>query len=246
MRIAVITDVHGNLGALRAVLADLNRSEPDEVIFGGDVALFGSHGRECWQHVLDMNWRTVQGNTDRYLADPESKLQALRSTSPLAAEQLERNLAWGRAQIGDALIARMASMPTIVRIGSPAGKLVVVHGAPGNDEVGLNPDTTDSHLSQTIGTVDSAALVCGHTHRAFVRHVARMLIVNCGSVGRSYDGHPGQATYALLDDDAGRWAATIRQISYDHQKAHRQLKASGAPISPSIGNALLTALAPAE
>ena len=245
MRVVVVTDIHGNLGAFLAVLADLRTQAPDLVVFGGDAALFGAQGLECWQRVLELGWPLVQGNTDRYLVNPHAILRALRETSPPAAEHLERNLRWTRAQLGDRLVERMASMRTVIRVPSAAGPLVVVHAAPGNDEAGISPDATDEQLRPRIAPVDAQVLVCGHTHRAFVRHVGHMLVVNCGSVGRTYDGQPGQGTYAVLDDASGRWSAAIRRIPYDERAAHRDTRARGVPLSGPFLESLLTARDPA-
>ena len=245
MRVAVVTDIHGNLGALFAVLADLKTQAPDQVIFGGDAALFGAHALECWQRVLELGWPLVQGNTDRYLANPRPTLEAMRQTSPAAAEHLERNLAWARARLGERLIERMASMRTVVRVSSSAGPMVVVHAAPGDDEAGIYPDASDEQLADRLAGVDAQALACGHTHRAFVRHVGPLLLVNCGSVGRTYDGQPGQATYAMLDDASGRWSASIRRVPYDERAAHRETLARGVPLSAPFLDSLLTARDPA-
>ena len=245
MRLAVVTDIHGNLGAFLAVLADLRTQAPDLVVFGGDAALFGAHGLECWQRLLDLGWPSVQGNTDRYLVNPHPVLRGLRETSPAAADHLERNVAWTRAQLGDRLVERMASMRTVVRVPSAAGPLVVVHAAPGNDEAGIHPDASDEQLSPRIAAVDATVLICGHTHRAFVRHVGHLLVVNCGSVGRTYDGQPGQGTYAVLDDASSRWSATLRRIPYDARAAHRDTRARGVPLSEPFLASLLTARDPA-
>jgi len=245
MRVAVVTDIHGNLGALFAVLADLKTQAPDQVIFGGDVALFGAHALECWQRVLDLGWPLVQGNTDRYLANPRRAVEAMRQTSPAAADHLERNLAWARARLGERLIERMASMRSVVRVSSAAGPMLVVHASPGNDEAGFLPDSSNEQLDARLATVATQVLVCGHTHRAFVRHVGQMLLVNCGSVGRTYDGQPGQATYAVLDDGSGRWSAEIRRVPYDERAAHRETRARGVPLSEPVLNSLLTGRDPA-
>ena len=245
MRVAVVTDIHGNLGAFFAVLADLKRQAPDQVIFGGDAALFGAHALECWQRVLELGWPLVQGNTDRYLANPRPTLEAMRRTAPAAAEHLERNLAWARARLGERLIERMASMRTVVRVSSAAGPLVVVHASPGNDEAGIHPDASDEQVDNQLATVAAQVLVCGHTHRAFVRHVGQLLVVNCGSVGRTYDGQPGQGTYAVLDDASGRWSAAIRRVPYDERAAHRETRARGVPLSEPFLDSLLTARDPA-
>ena len=97
MRVAVVTDIHGNLGALvRRAGGPQDGRRPTRSSSGGDAALFGAHALECWQRVLELGWPLVQGNTDRYLANPRPALEAMRQRSPAAAEHLERNLAWAR------------------------------------------------------------------------------------------------------------------------------------------------------
>ena len=91
-----------------------------------------------------------------------------------------------------------------VSIQSPAGTLLVVHGSPGDDETGWSRDDDEATVAAVIGPTEAAAVASGHTHTAMVRHAGRVLAVNCGAVGRSHDGQPGLATYAVLDDGAGR------------------------------------------
>lgn len=244
MRVAVITDIHGNIGALIAVLADLRRVSPDHVIFGGDIALFGSHGLECWQRVTDLGWALVQGNTDRYLVNPGPKLRTLRKSSVAMAKSLTRTIEWTQDQIGSQMVDQLATMPTVACMNSKIGPLIVVHGAPGNDETGLFPDASDDELEKHLRAVEAQVLVCGHTHRVFIRHVGKVLVVNSGSVGRSYDGQPGQGTYAVFDDVAGRWSASIRRVAYDEHAAYRQSVSRGVPLSDAVRKVLLTGCAP--
>ncbi len=244
MRTAVVTDVHGNLHAFEAVLRDIDRVAPDTVVFGGDVALFGAHPRECWERVRDLGWPTVQGNTDRYINDLEGKLGSLGPDEASFASHLERNVGWTRDALGEALTHALGEMGTSVRLDSAAGTILVVHAVPGNDEVGLFRDDDDGAIAQKLGEPDTAVIACGHTHTAFVRHVGDALVVNCGSVGRSHDGQPGLATYAVLDDSAGRWSATVRRVPYDHQAAHRDLSRLGVPLSDAMAATLITAVSP--
>ena len=102
MRVAVVTDIHGNRHALFAMLADLRRVGVDEVVFGGDAALFGSRPRECWERVLDLRWRCVQGNTDRYIVNLPSKLAALGDAEGAQARFLRTNVAWAAERLGPA------------------------------------------------------------------------------------------------------------------------------------------------
>ena len=192
MRVAVVTDIHGNRAALFAVLNDLQGQAPDQIVFGGDAALFGSHPRECWQRVLDLGWPSVQGNTDRYIADPAAKLATLGPDQAEQADFLRRNIAWAERQLGDSLVAELRRMSHQEVVTSRAGTVLIVHGTPGDDETGLSRADSDADLAANIGRIDADVLVCGHTHTAFVRHVDDTLLVNCGSVGRTHDGLPGR------------------------------------------------------
>ena len=241
MRVAVLTDVHGNQQAFEAVLSDLEGRVADAVILGGDIALFGANPRECWEGVRALGWRTVQGNTDRYIADLAGKLAALGPDQAEFAEYLRQNVAWARAQLGDMLADALGELAASVRVDSTAGSLLVVHGVPGNDEGGLARDDSDDALAAKLGQNEAAVVVCGHTHTAFVRHVGEALVVNCGSVGRSHDRQPGQATYAVLDDSSGRWSAAIRRVPYNHQAAHRAVRERGVPLTEDFAATLLTA-----
>ncbi len=241
MRVAVLTDIHGNRLALLAVLADLRRVGADSVVFGGDAVLFGPRPRECWERVLDLGWRTVQGNTDRYIAAFDT---ATAGKDRAQTDFLRANVDWTAEQLGPALVRELSAMPRQVRIESAAGLLLVVHGVPGDDETGWSRRDDEAAVAAAIGPTEAAAVASGHTHTAMVRHAGGLLAVNCGSVGRSYDGIPGLATYAVLDDASGRWSAELRRVPYDHVSAHADLLAAGTHVSEASAGALLTALDP--
>ena len=243
MRVAVITDIHGNRHALFAVLADLRRVGVDQVVFGGDVALFGSRPRECWERVLDLGWRCVQGNTDRYLVDMPA-MEAEYDPSIPKHRFLRANLLWAIERLGASLVEALGAMARQVRIDSSAGPLLVVHGSPGDDETGWGRDDDEQTVARVIGPTEAAAVVSGHTHTAMIRHAGSVLAVNCGAVGRSHDGQPGLATYAVLDDAAGRWSAELRRVDYDSRGAYAEVKAFGVPLSEAFASTLLTGIAP--
>lgn len=245
MRIAVVTDIHGNRHAMFAVLADLRRVGADEVVFGGDAALFGSRPRECWERVLDLGWRLVQGNTDRYIATLGPRFAAIGRSTNTPAGHMPTNVAWAAARLGPTLVRAMGAMPRQVSIQSPAGTLLVVHGSPGDDETGWSRHDDEATVGNVIGPTEAAAVVSGHTHTAMIRHAGRVLAVNCGAVGRSHDGQPGLATYAVLDDAGGRWSAEMRRVAYDYRGAHAELRALGVPLTDAFASTLLTGIAPA-
>ncbi|MBM4436736.1 MAG: metallophosphoesterase family protein [Actinobacteria bacterium] len=241
---AVLSDIHGNLPAFEAVLRDLPRVAPDSVVFAGDVALFGSQPRACWEHVRAAGWRTVQGNTDRYIADLEGKLASLAPEQAGLRAFLQTNVAWAREDLGADGVTALAAMGRSVEVASAAGRTLIVHGVPGDDETGLARHESDHELARKLGAPEAAVVVCGHTHTAFVRHVGATLVVNGGAVGRPHDGLPGQATYAVLDDSSGRWSATIRRTAFDPRVELDALRVRGAPVPAGFAETLLTGRAP--
>lgn len=245
MRIAVVTDIHGNRHALVAALSDLNRLGTDEVVFGGDIALFGSQPRECWERIIDLQWLTVQGNTDRYITDRPPTIFLTDGKSPPSADFVRANVEWTTEQLGASHVADMRKMRRQVRLESDAGTLLIVHGTPSDDELGWDRSDTEETVMEKIGRTDAAVVVSGHTHTAAIRHTKALLAVNCGAVGRSHDQQPGLATYAVLDDSSGFWSAEIRRVAYDHQAAHADVLNRNVPLPDSFANTLLTGVPPA-
>ena len=244
MRLAIVTDIHGNRHALLAVLEDLQRQGVDDVVFGGDAALFGSRPRECWERVLDLGWHVVQGNTDRYIANLPEKLSTLDDPDSIHAQFLRANVDWVSDRLGPILIQAMGAMTTEVRFDSSAGTLLIVHGVPGDDETGWARNDNEQVIASKLGKTDAAVMVSGHTHTAAIRYVDNILAVNCGSVGRSHDGQPGLATYAVLDDTTGRWSANLRCVAYDEIAAHTDIITAGVPIPETFARTLLTGIGP--
>jgi len=244
MRLAIVTDIHGNRHALLAVLDDLQRQGVDDVVFGGDAALFGSRPRECWEHVLELGWHVVQGNTDRYIAKLEEKLSTLADPASIHAQFLRTNVDWASDRLGPSLIQAMGEMTSEIRFDSSAGTLLVVHGVPGDDEIGWARNDDEQEIAGKLGNPNAAVVVSGHTHTAAIRYVNNILAVNCGSVGRSHDGQPGLATYTVLEDTTGRWSANLRCVTYDEIAAHADLIDTGVPIPETFASTLLTGIEP--
>ena len=244
MRVAILTDIHGNWHALGSVLTDLRRVAPDVTVFAGDVALFGSAPTRCWDAVHDAGWPIVQGNTDRYIFDLDGKLATMPPENQAVREALRAGITWVRAEMGQERVAQLGGMAKRFDIAAPAGAVLVVHGSLGNDEVGFARFEPDTAFAARLPEPAPDVLVCGHTHTAFVRTVGRTLLVNCGSIGRTYDGIPGIATYAVLDDASGRWSATIQRVPYPNKDAYDALRNSSAPVSETVGASLLTGRIP--
>ncbi len=237
MRVAIVTDIHGNLAAFEAVLADLHRTAPDMVIHGGDLADSGSSPVEIIDLIRDLGWKGVAGNTDEMLVRPESlETFANQSSAPAALWNAIREIAEAtRAILGNERLAWLRELPLIAN----EAEFAVVHASPESCWRAPVENATDEELENIYGQLGKRVVVFGHTHRPFVRRTAGQpeLLVNAGSVGLPYDGDP-RASYALLDGNV----PSIRRIEYDVEKELKALEVCNLPGAAWTAKMLRTAL----
>jgi predicted phosphodiesterase len=244
MRIAIVSDIHGNLTAFEAVLRDLRHAAPDLVLHGGDLADSGSSPAEIVDRIRDLGWEGVAGNTDEMLFSPES-LTEFAARSPqlgvLFAAIGEMAVA-ARAALGEARLAWLRSLPRV----QLHGPIALVHASPANLWVAPALEIGDDELGSTYGPLCRLVAVYAHIHRSFVRRVPRvsnvpdraataLTVANTGSVSLSYDGD-SRASYLLLDETE----ATIRRVEYDVERECRLLADSGLPHADWVAGMLRT------
>lgn len=227
MRIAVVSDIHGNLTALEAVLADLRITSPDLVLHGGDLAEAGARPAEVVDRIRDAGWQGVAGNGEEALSMPETLEEfASQSSAPPSLWTVVREmLAATRALLGDERIAWLRALPR-VQIQAP---IALVHASP-------ESPWRDSDLESVYAQLGQPIAVYGHIHRSFIRHGSGITIANSGSVSLSYDGDT-RAAYFLLDGSV----PSIRRVEYDVEKEIKALSTSGLPHADWIANTLRSA-----
>jgi putative phosphoesterase len=234
MRIAVVSDIHGNLAAFEAVLADLRQTSPDLVFHGGDLPHGGSSPAEIVDLIRGLGWPGVLGNADEMLFDPES-LTAFAARSPHLRSMwaaIEEMAAATRDALGKERIEWLRDLPRV----QAHGAMALVHASPESTWRAPGPETNDAELEPVYASLGHAVVVYGHIHRSFVRSVSEMTIVNTGSVSLSYDGDP-RAAYLLLDDSM----PTIRRVDYDVEREIKALSACGLPHADWIARTLASA-----
>lgn len=222
MRLAIVSDVHGNLTAFEAVLADLRETSPDLVFHGGDLAQGGSSPVEVLDRIRDLGWQGVVGNADEVLFRPESLQEfamEFPGVQPLVAA-IEEMAAMAREALGQEKLAWLRGLPRM----QTHGGMALVHASPESVWRSPMPEASDAELQSVYGALGQAVAVYGHIHRSFVRKLERLVVVNTGSVSLSYDGDP-RAAYLLLDD----LRPEIRRVEYDVEKEVRALKERGFP-----------------
>jgi len=218
MRIAALYDIHGNLPALDAVLAEVRRARVDAVVIGGDV-LPGPMPRQALGAIaaLEVPTHCLAGNGERAVI-------AHLSGRPLppVPEKAREVIIWNAGQLGEDDRTSIGAWPTTLRFHLPAlGDVLFCHATPRNDTEIFTRLTPEEPLRAVFSGASASLVVCGHTHMAFDRMVGRTRVVNAGSVGMPF-GEPG-AYWLLLGDgvefrhtmyDLERAAATIRATSY--------------------------------
>jgi putative phosphoesterase len=210
VRVAALYDIHGNLPALDAVLAEV----PPEatIVVGGDVVA-GPFPSETLQRLrrLDGDVRWVRGNADRELTPGEERLAP------------PEHLAWVRARLTADEIAFLYGLPPSATLDvEGVGRVLFVHATPRNDEEIFTAITPDERLAPVFAGVDADVVICGHTHMQFDRTVGDVRIVNAGSVGMPF-GDPG-AYWLLLGP-----TVQLRHTLYDLERAAAQIRATSYP-----------------
>ena len=220
MRVAVLSDIHGNLPALEAVLGDVAREGVDDLVVPGDT-ISGPWPVEVFELLESIDARIVRGNADRGVLEREERYGPLH--------------AWCADRLGEERLSRAARWPLTLEVEVDGlGAVLVCHSTPSSDEVIYTRITPDAEVASLLGEVAKDAVVSGHTHIQFDRRLPGGLrVVNPGSVGMPYEGARG-AFWALLGPDV-----EFRRTEYDVEAAAQAVRTCGAPIDEDTLRLLL-------
>jgi putative phosphoesterase len=225
MKVAALYDVHGNLPALEAVLAEV--PEDAAIVSGGDV-FSGPMPAETLARLRDLGPRVhfVRGNADRDLGPYEERWRA--------------RYEWLMAQLTPEEHALAEAWPPTVALEVEGlGRTLFCHGTPRSDLEAITAVTAADRLREILSEVSARTVVCGHTHHQFDRRIGDTRVVNAGSIGMPYEGRPG-AYWALLGPDV-----ELRRTEYDLDGAAEAIRATSYP-DPEEKIELLTSPYPAD
>jgi putative phosphoesterase len=207
-KVAVISDVHGNAVALAAVLAELEREQPDLVVSCGDLT-WGPLPEETYELGRGLDARFVRGNADRAVLENVSETEREQWMQAHHTDEMREFLVGFEEQV-------------VVEIDG-LGPVRFCHGSPRSDEECVTPETPEERVREFSEGVDERVIVTGHVHIQFDREVAGIRSVNSGSVGLPYEGKPG-AYWALLGPDVG-----LHCTEYDVEETIERYRQSGQP-----------------
>jgi len=232
MRVAIVSDIHGNRRALEAVVADLRQIAPDVVVHGGDLAAGGAHPAEIIDQVRSLGWPGVRGNTDEMLWAPQ-RLAEYAATNPKIAPILamvQETIHPTLAGIGEERLRWLEGLPALYS--QPGFSLV--HASP--DDLWRAPlaNASDEELQSTYASLRAPIVVYGHIHCPYIRRLHAMTVGNTGSVSQSYDGDT-RASYLVIDGES----IAIRRVAYDVASEAKELLRSGLPHADWLARMLL-------
>ncbi|MEW5988419.1 MAG: metallophosphoesterase family protein [Chloroflexota bacterium] len=233
MRVAILSDIHGNLVALEAVLSELACEPIDQVVCLGDVAVLGPQPRQVVGRLRDLNCPVVMGNTDAWVLNPWP--HETRDEDSVRVKEVEE---WCAAQLTAADLDTLRTFqPTIeIALGGDA-TLLGYHGSPHSYHDVMRVTTPDEEIGRMVGGRRATVMAGGHTHRPMLRRFETATLINPGSVGLPFEVQPGGgrprnptwAEYAVVTWQDGRLSVDFRRVPYDLAELQAAVRATNMP-----------------
>jgi putative phosphoesterase len=228
MRLIVMSDIHGNLEALRAVEASL--PPHDRVVVAGDHCLEGPRPAEVADALRELGWEPLMGNTDRDLVEPPPDLKP----------DNREVVSWTRERLGPERLAWLAALPFSIPVEADGVRLLAVHANPVTMDEHLLPTMSVDELRPYLARVTADILAFGHLHTPYVRPVNGLLLVDVSSVGHPKD-RDLRSAYCYFEWADGRRTVSQIRIPYDVDRAVQDLRTSDMPHAEKEIKSLLKA-----
>lgn len=231
MKIAIISDIHGNMQALEAVLEDIKKENCDKIFCLGDLAMAGPEPAKAIELIKNLyeenyekwNFELIQGNTDEMIGDYNTFGTEVKSKFPIMAAALENDV----KIIPENLKEFLKNLPKQKELEIEGVKILLVHGSPRKNDENISPDLPIEKIEEMIAGTNAELIFCGHTHiPCGYQTTTKQTVVNDGSVGRPFTPNP-QACYAIAYFHGGSFDISHKFIDYDKQKASEILAQRG-------------------
>lgn len=240
MHLALISDIHGNLIALEAVLAEIAQQNIEHILCLGDVAAFGPQPLQVLARLQTLGCPVVMGNTDTQLLNPLPLQPATEPTDHM--QDINR---WCAQQLTEAEKGYISTFQATISYPLARGKtLLAYHGSPRSFRERLLPTTSEEDLEQAFAGWSADIMVGGHTHMQMFRRYKDILILNAGSVGLAMDRvspieevrNPAWAEYAVLTVEGKALNVELRRTPFDVHALRRAIYSSGVPHAEWLAN----------
>lgn len=222
-KLAILSDLHGNLPALEAVISDLKQFNVDHVIVPGDVISFGPFSRQVAEVVIKKNWSVIRGNNEFFLIDYKTPRALDEWNDPIQYAPT----VWLNTQFDHRLKTIIGSWPDSLNLRfRDAPPIQVFHGTPHSPWEPIYWTMTDEEIEKHLLGTEAEFVICGHTHLPMDRQVGKWRIFNPGSVGVPLDGD-FSASYMILEGKDNGWTPTFRRVLFEYKAVFDEFERSG-------------------
>jgi putative phosphoesterase len=226
--IVVFGDIHANLPALEAVLADIDQQQIQDVYCLGDLVGYGTLPNEVIAMLRERGYPIIMGNYDLGVGH-DSDDCGCAYTNPQSEALGKRSIAWSNAHTTPENKAFLQQLVDKIPLQLGELRVLLVHGSPRRVNEYLYEDRPEKSMERLLDAAEADVLVCGHTHIPYHRILASgRHVVNAGSVGKPKDGDP-RACYLVLEASGGELAVTFKRVVYDIEQAARAIEACDMP-----------------
>ena len=240
MKIAVISDIHGNMEAIEAVMEDIEQQGCEKLFVLGDYAMAGPEPAEAVKYFMkrqdDPNVVMIQGNTDSMIVDYSFDLyDELKEKAPIMAEALKNDT----TQLNAFEKVFLKRLPIQKEVCIDNVTFLLVHGSPRKNNEDILPDTPLEEVEKMLKNVDADVVLCGHTHLPCgFQTSTRKTVVNAGSIGRPFTPEP-KSCYLIITTDNGKCVFEHRFVEYNNKAAYEKLKKRNFWGADNLANMLL-------
>jgi putative phosphoesterase len=226
MEVAVISDIHSNLEALRTVLKDINQQKVEKVYCTGDLVGYGPFPNQVIDLIRQLQIPTVMGNYDdgvgnmRFICGCDYKNEEEQALG-------ERSIAWTKEYTTEENKEFLRNLPSEIRFTVGTNRVLFVHGSPNRLNEYVYEDTSTDNMLELIEKGETDILICGHTHKPFYKKIDDRYIINAGSVGKPKHGD-SMATYVIIKFGE-EIEVEIKKLDYDIEATARAIEESELP-----------------
>lgn len=223
MRVAVLSDIHGNFQALESVMEDIKLNKCEKILCLGDLAMAGPQPRMVIDYIRGQNnWEVIQGNTDKLIADFSPKVfEDVKKGFPVMAHALADDV----LVIENDKKEYLKNLPPQKSLTVDGVKVLLVHGSPRRNNEDILPGMPLKEIEEMLVGVEEDIVFCGHTHMpAGYQTNNKQTVVNVGSVGRPMTPEP-KACYVIADFQDGGFSIEHRFVDYDRETAAKIISA---------------------
>ena len=233
MKLAFISDIHGNANALDAVLNDINDREVDQVFVLGDLCYRGPEPQRALDLVRSLNSEVIKGNADEWVVRGVNEGEVPDHVREMMNQERE----WTCSQLNEESVDYLRRLPTELKLEKEGLKIHAYHATPNSLFEVVLPSESDEVLTAKMMAEEADIFIYAHIHRPYIRYINGKCIMNLGSVGLPFDGLP-RASYAIVEIDEGKFQTSIVRVSYDINQTIDQFMKSEYPNKEQLINLL--------